>query len=317
MWADDVCAWDERFRRAMVDLCFEVGGLNPGDSHISSEKALLSASAVAANGVVPLSLGAATHTPQADGPEGLPTSPGRLRRTPKMDFEDDHIADLPAALAGGEVGRSLLSGEVRLAHRRRRLNRSVISVFAERGYQRTTITDLVAFGKISTGGFYELYAGKEECFLAVLEECLEATRGRIAAAIDSSAAWPQRLRAVLEAVASMIETEPETAKLILLVAPTAGAAAGARYDLALNELADLLRSGRALAPGGAAVPESHEFTAVAGISWVLRDRLSRGETAGIGAVLQELEHFLLAAYTAADPDSSAISRPSSSTWESA
>jgi AcrR family transcriptional regulator len=49
--------------------------------------------------------------------------------------------------------------------RRTRLRKAAIDQVARLGYQTATVTDIVRTAKVSRTSFYELYAGKEHCFL--------------------------------------------------------------------------------------------------------------------------------------------------------
>jgi len=54
-------------------------------------------------------------------------------------------------------------------HRRQRLLRSGLELFAERGYEETTVGAIVAGARMSKSAFYEHFTSKEHCFREVLE----------------------------------------------------------------------------------------------------------------------------------------------------
>ena len=58
--------------------------------------------------------------------------------------------------------------EARLEHRRRRLLSSALELFAERGYEETSVGAIVAHARMSKSAFYEHFTSKEHCFREVL-----------------------------------------------------------------------------------------------------------------------------------------------------
>jgi AcrR family transcriptional regulator len=86
---------------------------------------------------------------------------------------------------------------------RERIVRAAVEVFAEKGYHRATIADVVARAGLSVGAIYTHFSGKEQLFLAgcdvVAEQGLEELGRRLAGLSGTEA----RLRA---AVAYYVET---------------------------------------------------------------------------------------------------------------
>ncbi len=60
--------------------------------------------------------------------------------------------------------------DARAERRRRRLADAAITLFAGRGYNVTSVEDIVARAKVSKSAFYEFFASKEECFRELLEQ---------------------------------------------------------------------------------------------------------------------------------------------------
>ena len=76
------------------------------------------------------------------------------------------VARLPPHLKGFRRRQRRVSRAELAAHQRDRVLESRDPVFARRGYQATTVDDLLAAGKVGVGNFYSLFEGKEDCFLA-------------------------------------------------------------------------------------------------------------------------------------------------------
>ena len=58
----------------------------------------------------------------------------------------------------------------RLERRRRRISDAALDLFATRGYNATSVEDVVERAKMSKSAFYEFFTSKEDCFRALLAE---------------------------------------------------------------------------------------------------------------------------------------------------
>src|SRR5260370_41151720 len=83
-----------------------------------------------------------------------------------------------AASPGAEVRR-----QARIEQRRQRRLRAGLELFAERGYEETSVGAIVARARMSKSAFYEHFTSKEHCFREVLlSEGGELIRDVLAAA---------------------------------------------------------------------------------------------------------------------------------------
>ena len=98
---------------------------------------------------------------------------------------------LPAHLQGTSAGEERLPRAVLAQHQRARVLASVIPIFARRGYQATTVDDLLAAGKVGVGNFYSLFEGKEDCFLAAFDWSSTGARKRSDGAYRNAKTWPE------------------------------------------------------------------------------------------------------------------------------
>jgi len=60
--------------------------------------------------------------------------------------------------------------DARVEKRRRRLAESALTLFAKRGYNVTSVDDIVARAKASKSAFYEFFESKEHCFRELLTQ---------------------------------------------------------------------------------------------------------------------------------------------------
>ena len=59
--------------------------------------------------------------------------------------------------------------DARLDRRRRRIASAALALFATRGYNATSVEEVVAAAKVSKSAFYEFFTSKEDCFRELLE----------------------------------------------------------------------------------------------------------------------------------------------------
>ncbi len=60
--------------------------------------------------------------------------------------------------------------DARLERRRRRIAGAALDLFATRGYNATSVEDVVERAKMSKSAFYEFFTSKEDCFRELLAE---------------------------------------------------------------------------------------------------------------------------------------------------
>jgi AcrR family transcriptional regulator len=193
------------------------------------------------------------------------------------------------------VGRERLPREVMLEHQRDRVIAAAIEVFAKRGYPATTVDHIVAAAKIGVGNFYSFFAGKEECFLVAYDRVLAEARERIEARIPAAAEQPEKVGFALRALLEQLAAEPLRARLALVEAQTAGAAALGRYQATLDGLASELRRCRAASPLAEQLPETLEVAILGGVVWFLQQRIVLGEVDRPG-LLSDLVEIVLEPY---------------------
>jgi AcrR family transcriptional regulator len=198
---------------------------------------------------------------------------------------------MPAA-----VGKVRLSKAVVEKHQRDRVLAAATGVFAARGYQSTTVDHVVAAARVGVGTFYALFSSKEDCFLRLYDRIAAEARARLVAAAPTEAPWADRVLAGLGALLELVAAEPDRARIVIVEAPTAGAAAERRYAETVAELTAILRDGRAVDSGGEGPPASFEDAAVAGLAWILQQRLADRQPIGAEDLLSEIAGFVVEPY---------------------
>ena len=89
--------------------------------------------------------------------------------------------------------------EAAAAEFRQRLLEGMAAAVRECGYRDCTVADVVRQARTSRRTFYEHFASKQACYIALLREANGMMVRQIAAAVDPSAAWDAQVRQAIEA----------------------------------------------------------------------------------------------------------------------
>ena len=109
------------------------------------------------------------------------------------------------------------------AGHRARITGGLAAAIAEKGYAAVTIADVVRHAHVSKRTFYEHFADKEACFLALYAETSDELLELIASAAASAAGpWDARLAAAARVYFERVAAEPELIRAALLEIQAAG-----------------------------------------------------------------------------------------------
>jgi AcrR family transcriptional regulator len=194
------------------------------------------------------------------------------------------------------TGRHGLPANVVAEHQRERLLAATIALVAKRGYRGTSVDHIVKAAKVGYVAFYDLFDGKEACFIAAFDRIAGETRAELAAAVSPEAPWPEQICAALAKLVAVIAADPGRARVGLVEVQAAGPAAFARYQEAIDAAIPKLREGRAYRPEAAALSDALEEGTIGGIAWIFQQRLVQGESAKIADLLGDAIQIALAPY---------------------
>ncbi|MCA1984622.1 MAG: TetR/AcrR family transcriptional regulator [Nocardioides sp.] len=91
---------------------------------------------------------------------------------------------------------------------RTRLLAGLSEALRERSYAELTVADVVRHAHTSKRTFYEQFADKHDCFVALLRLSNEELSSSIAAAVDPAAPWQDQIRQGVGALLSLVQAEP-------------------------------------------------------------------------------------------------------------
>lgn len=182
------------------------------------------------------------------------------------------------------------------AHQRERLFAATVDLVAKRGYRNTSIGQIIKAARMGYVAFYDLFEGKEDCFLAAFERLVAEATETLTAAIAGETEWPRQIAAALACVLDLIVAGPKRARVALVEVQAAGPAAYARYEEAVDRTVPKLREGRAFNPDTAELSSTLEEAVLGGILWVIHQRLVKGKLKQPEALLEEAIQIALSPY---------------------
>lgn len=200
---------------------------------------------------------------------------------------------VPKSAPGLPRGRASLDPLDATADQRARVLRAVISAVAEKGYQATTITDIVERARVSRSVMYREFDGKLDCFLAAIEAGRELITTRIAEAITDvpGGSLETVLRAISRAYLETCAREPDHTRAWVLELAAAGPKGVEARDRYLDGFATLMREIDCEYGSGRPRPAEHYVALVGGIT----ELVGREVRAGTPATLPRLEGALTTA----------------------
>ena len=122
-------------------------------------------------------------------------------------------------------------------NQRERLFGAIVAVVSEKGYEATTVADVIGVCGISRSDFYKHFANKAECLTAAVEALLEPTL-RALREVQPADAEP-RPRAVFEEFVALVCSEPAAARVCFVELHRAGEPGESIGDRGVEAVAEL------------------------------------------------------------------------------
>ncbi len=194
-------------------------------------------------------------------------------------------------------GRHAPPLEVRVRRQRSRLFAAAAAVFARHGYGEATAEAIAREAGMSKATFYEHFANKEECFLALLEAAGNGVVRAMLAGADGAAepatGYQELVTRSIRALLQTLAAHPLEARTLLVEGAAAGPRAAQRRDEMLDALTRwLVHENAARAPrlGAPVFADEHDAATVVG---GIVEAVSRHLRTGRPADVRDLEPTLL------------------------
>jgi AcrR family transcriptional regulator len=189
-------------------------------------------------------------------------------------------------------GRHGLPRELVVRSQRERLLAAVVRVTADKGYEGTSVADILDEAGVGRESFYELFDDKRDCILvahAILVDHLEAS---VKAAYDEPGPWVERVRKSIAAMLEWFAADPAAARVTVVELAAIGAVSRERFQEDFRRFIKLLEDGRDETEPGPDRPHAPELAIGAGFARVYEE-VVRGRAAELPRLLPELTYEML------------------------
>jgi AcrR family transcriptional regulator len=166
---------------------------------------------------------------------------------------------------------------------------------AEKGYEKTSVADVVSRAGVSRKTFYEQFEDKETCFLAAYETIFGELAAAAFDAYESRRRWPDRMAAGLAAFLDRLGAEPAYAKAGIVEVLAAGPRAIELRDRLLRGFHSYFDPSRPEVPDHG-LPRIVAEATVGGIYEVIYRRIVSQGPEAWSELLPELTYLALAPF---------------------
>ena len=198
-------------------------------------------------------------------------------------------------------------GQVTEIQRGRMLSAAVDAV-DEVGFAGMTVAQVIGRARVSRKTFYDVFADREDCFLAAFEQALEEGAALLSDAYAAEDSWDDGVHSALASLLARMDEEPALTRLVVVEALAAGERVLERRAEALSELARVVDRGRE-EPGALDPPEVTAEGVVGAVFAVLHARVLDGGEQSLTGLLGQLMSMIVLPYLGAQAAEGELSRP--------
>jgi AcrR family transcriptional regulator len=166
---------------------------------------------------------------------------------------------------------------------------AMVRVAAAKGYEATTVTDVVEAAGVS---------GKAGCFLEAYDAVIDVLVAHVSTAFESTVGqpWQDRIVAALRALVELLASEHDIARMAMVEVTAVGEDARIRYRAALGRFTYFLEEGRGAAEQGDELPADTARFAIGGATSMIFDEVRAGRGPELRRILPDLVFAVLMPY---------------------
>jgi AcrR family transcriptional regulator len=140
-------------------------------------------------------------------------------------------------------GRHGLPRELVVRSQRERLLAAVVRVTAARGYESTSVADVLEEAGVGRESFYELFEDKKECLLVARGLLVDDLEETVRVAYASGETWVDRVRSALTALLGWFAADPAAARVVTIELAAVGPAARELFQADFDRFRKLMDAG--------------------------------------------------------------------------
>jgi AcrR family transcriptional regulator/DNA-binding MarR family transcriptional regulator len=192
---------------------------------------------------------------------------------------------------------------------RKRLLSAAIRSLDEAGYANTSVAQITSRARVSRRTFYELFATREDCLLAVFEDVIALIERDLQAAELETLPWRERVRQGLWTILCFFEREPTLARVCVVQSLQGDAKLLARREALLARLVAIVEEGRNESAKAERAPSLTAEGLVGAALSILYTRLLRERREPLTDLLGELMGLIVLPYLGSTAATREQSRP--------
>jgi len=182
-----------------------------------------------------------------------------------------------------------------LTGKREHILEGMLAAVGTRGYEATSVQDVIAEVGLYRQAFYDSFSGKEDCYLQAIEAgCAWIELAMREAAEEEEETWRGQLRGALSGLLTFLDKDPAVGKALLVEVYAAGPRAVEKRTEVIERAVAMVDLAREESEGAA--PAISAEAVIAGILAVLHTRLSASQTSGFAELLPELMYLAVLPY---------------------
>jgi AcrR family transcriptional regulator len=181
---------------------------------------------------------------------------------------------------------------------RERLLEAMVRMSAAKGYEATTVADVVEYAGVSQEAFEEMFGSKEACFLEAYEAVFDVLLAHVTAAFEAASGepWPEQIAAGLGALVELLAMEADIARMAMVEVTAAGDDARERYRAMFTRFTPFLEQGRTYSGQGEELPADTARFAIGGATSMIFDEVRAGRGPELKRILPDLVFAVLMPY---------------------
>lgn len=175
---------------------------------------------------------------------------------------------------------------------------AMVRMSAAKGYEATTVADVVEYAGVSSETFESMFADKEACFLEAYDAVFDVVIAHVTAAFEAASdePWPERIAAGLGALIELLAMEADIARMAMVEATAAGDDARERYRAMFTRFTPFLEEGRTYSGQAEELPADTARFAVGGAASLIFDEVRAGRGPELKRILPDLVFAVLMPY---------------------
>jgi len=175
---------------------------------------------------------------------------------------------------------------------------AMVRMSAAKGYEATTVADVIEYAGVSRETFEAMFADKEACFLEAYDAVFDVVIAHVTAAFEAASdePWPERIAAGLGALIELLAMEADIARMAMVEATAAGDDARERYRAMFTRFTPFLEEGRTYSGQGEGLPADTARFAVGGAASLIFDEVRAGRGPELKRILPDLVFAVLMPY---------------------